>query len=145
MMTNQMSVVLSLFMLFLVTGSFAQSKEEKEIKKVITSFTKGGDKQDVQIINQYIDDNFRIVMNQLFGNKEVSILTKGAYLQKINSKEFGGDNRVVTFQQLVLNGNTACVKATLKGQKLTFTSIFLLVKNDTGRWNIVSETPVVQS
>ena len=38
-------------------------------------------------MSSYFDENYRIVMNQLFGSTEVSVVPKSLYLEKINSKD----------------------------------------------------------
>jgi ketosteroid isomerase-like protein len=121
----------------------AQTKEVDAVKAVIISFSKAGDTNNVTELNKYLDDNFRIVMNRLFGSTGVSVMPKALYVEKIKTKEFGGDTRALTFENVVINGTTASVKVTFKGSKMTFVSLITLVKNEAGSWKLVSDTPVV--
>ncbi|NJM94210.1 MAG: nuclear transport factor 2 family protein [Cytophagales bacterium] len=63
---------------------------------------------------------------------------------KIRSKEYGGDQRQVTIDQVVINGEVASAKVTFAGTKMTFVSIIGLVKDDQGRWKLISDMPVVR-
>ncbi len=125
-------------------GANAQSQDTKAIKKVITAFAKAGDQNDAEKLGSYLDDNFRIVMNRLFGSDKVSILPKSVYLQKIKSKEFGGDDRDISFENFLVNGTSASAKVVLKGKKMTFVSLITLVKDKNDDWKLVSDTPMVQ-
>ena len=114
----------------------------KEIKEVITAFAKAGDTNDTQKLDQYLDSNFRIVMNQLFGSKDVMIVDKSAYMTKIASKEWGGDQRELEFESITINGTSASAKVIMKGSKSTFSSLITLIKNSEGKWKLVGDAPV---
>ncbi len=141
MTTN--SLLLGLCSLFIAVGCKAQSTDEEAIKQVIHQYVSYGDKQDAEKLALLLDDNYRIVMNRLFGSNEVSIMPRAVYLEKIKNKEFGGDKREVTFHQLTLNQTTASIKVTLKGAKMESISIFTLVKSTDNTWQIVGELPVI--
>lgn len=85
------TLLISLLALFATLGGSAESSEEEAIKKVITSFVQAGDNNDANALEKTLDNNYRIVMNRLFGSDEVDIMSKDIYLEKIKSKEYGGD------------------------------------------------------
>ena len=64
----------------------AQTKDHKAITEVITTFSKAGDKNDYSKLNDCLENNYRIVMNRLFGSKELTIIPKSVYLEKIINK-----------------------------------------------------------
>lgn len=121
----------------------AQKAEEKSIKETVIAFTKAGDVQDADKLATYLDVNYRIVMNRLFGEKEVAIMPRNAYLENIKTKKFGGDSRTLNFKQVLINGNTAMVRVDMTGSKSTMKSIILLAKNEAGNWLLVSDMPVI--
>lgn len=125
-----------------ITG-LAQKQEEKAIQATIEGFAKAADNNDVAELSKYLDANYRVVMNQLFGSADVSVVTHDEYVAKIESKEWGGDKRKVEVQQIMINGNTAVAHATLTGEKMTFKSLFMLVKDKDGNWKLVSDTPTI--
>jgi ketosteroid isomerase-like protein len=135
-----MAIVLSLFTAF---NSNAQKAEVEVIKKIVTNFSKAGDTNNSEKLSTYLDDNYRIVMNRLFGSTAVSTMSKSMYLEKIASKEFGGDERKVSFDSVTINGNTACAIVMLEGEKMTSKSIITLVKNTDGIWKLMSDMPVI--
>ncbi len=120
-----------------------QSSEVKEVKKVITAFSKAGDTNNVTELNKHLDENYRVVMNRLFGSTEVSVMPKVVYVEKIKTKEFGGDTRELTIENVVINGTSASAKVTFKGSKMTFVSLIILIKNGSGAWKLISDTPMV--
>lgn len=135
-------------LLIFIIGMFsttvkAQKTEIKSVKKIITAFALAGDRNDAVLLNKQLHDNYRIVMNQLFGSKELAIMDKPTYLEKIRSKEFGGDTRKLIFEKIIINGNTAVAKVIMKGEKSTFHSIISLVKNANNKWKLISDTPVI--
>jgi len=126
-----------------VTNAEAQTGDILEINKTIHSCAKAADQSNVEKLDMLLDDNYVIVMNRLFGSSEVSVMTKETYLGKIRTKEFGADNRKVEIQGVMVNLNSASAKVVFIGEKMTFTSIILLIKNAEGQWKLVNETPMV--
>jgi len=122
----------------------AQSAEEKSITSTIENFAKAGDLYDVEKLADYLDPNYRIIMNQLFGSTETAILTRAVYLDKIMKKEFGGDDRKVTVSNIIINGNTASALVKFTGKQMISTNIVVLLKDKTGHWLLVSDLPVIQ-
>lgn len=119
----------------------AQADDLQSIKEVITSFSKAGDNNDVKAMESLLDANYRIVMNQLFGSQEVSAVNREFYLSKIESKEWGGDSRTLTFGNVMIVGKNAVAEVTQKGNKSTMHSLIALVKDANGTWKLVSDTP----
>lgn len=122
----------------------AQENEMKNIKKVLIEFSKAGDANDAEKLATYLDDNYRVVMNRLFGSTEVSLMPKSVYLEKIKSKEYGGDKRDLTIENIVINGTTASAQVTFKGVKMTFISLIVLVQDSEGHWKLISDTPIIK-
>jgi ketosteroid isomerase-like protein len=123
--------------------SQTQPTDMEAIQLTITAFAKAADQNDAKTLAQYLDPNYRIVMNQLFGSSEVNIMPRAVYLDKIAKKEFGGDDRSLKFENISINGASASAIVLLKGKKMTFRSIFTLVKNAEGKWKLVSDVPEV--
>jgi len=133
-----------MFVSLIGLAAFSQSAEKKAIEKVITEFAKAADQNNVEQLASFLDENYRIVMNQLFGSDALAITSRTDYLAKIESKEWGGDNRILTFHEITINGQTASAHVTLRGEKATFVSIFMLVKNAEGNWKLVSDMPTIE-
>ncbi len=139
------TMVIGLFGLMVSISSCAQEAEMENVKKTIKAFASAGDFNDANELEKCLDDNYRIVMNRLFGSNEVTIMTKSLYLEKIRSKEFGGDSREVTFNNVIINGNTASAQVTLKGNKMTLVSLITLVKEGDDNWKLISDMPIVSN
>jgi hypothetical protein len=137
------SILLGILTIVLGTVGCAQKTKNDVLKTTITAFALAADQSDTIAFNKLLDNNFRIVMNRAFGSKEVSIVPKAIYLQKIASKEWGGTPRVVTIHAIDQNGTTAYAKVTLKGQKMTFTSLLILIEDVNGNWKVIEDCPVI--
>ncbi len=139
-------IVFFLISLFVLSfqGLRAQSSDEKAIKSLITEFAEAGDQNDAQALDRILDENYRVVMNRLFGSSEVSIMPRSVYLEKIDNGEFGGDKRRVDISRILVNGSNAFVEATLKGKKMTMVSLFACVKDEKGKWKLLTDMPTVQ-
>jgi hypothetical protein len=123
--------------------SVAQSSPETAIKKVITAFAKAGDENKADELSVLLDDQYRLVMNRLFGSTTVSVLTKTDYVEKIRTKVFGGDARQVTIDNVVISGASASAKVTLACAKMTVVALMQLIADAAGHWKIVSDIPTV--
>lgn len=137
------SILIGLVGILLSTCATAQQSDTEAVKATIQNFSNAGDFNDAKTLDKYLDANYRVVMNQLFGSKEVVVMPRTVYLEKIASKEFGGDSRDVKIENVLINGNTASAKVTFKGTKMTFVSIVTLVKHNDGEWKMLSDVPVV--
>lgn len=135
---------MSIFALSTHVICFAQNSDKKAIKQTIIGFSKAGDANDAEKLAAYLDDNYRIIMNRLFGGKEVAIMPKYVYLEKIKTKEYGGDSKKVAIESITLNGTTASAKVSFIGTKMTFVSILTLIKDEENQWRIVSDVPMVK-
>jgi CRISPR/Cas system CSM-associated protein Csm3 (group 7 of RAMP superfamily) len=140
MKTKMMIGLMSLMASF---SAQASTSDFDAIEQTIRLFAKAGDENNADELAKYLDANYRIVMNQLFGSTEVTVMTREVYLEKIRTKEFGGDKREVTIEDITLNGKTANAKVMLKGTKMTFVSMMSLVKDSQGVWKLISDTPVI--
>lgn len=137
-------VFLAVFALLFSISSFAQSSDVHLIEETILGFSKSGDSNNDKELATYLDDSYRIVMNRLFGSQEVSIMSKSVFLDKIRTKEFGGDQRDVVIESIQLNDNSASAIVSFIGTKMTFRSILILIKDEESKWKLVSEIPVLK-
>ena len=137
-----------LFTLLGIISSFTSSvkgleSEKDNIQETIKTFSKAGDERNLAMLDELLDDNYRIVMNQLFGSKEIALMDKATYLSMIEARKFGGDDREVEFKDILISGNNAIVSVNLWGNIMNVASIFNLVKNEKGQWKLISDTPTI--
>lgn len=137
------SILMMLVALAGLTG-YSQTEDEKVIEETIREFAKAGDKNDVEALDKLLNENYSVVMNRLFGSETVTTVSKKDYLAKIESKEWGGDKREVVINKIIVNGNTAAVHATLIGSKMTFISIYTLIKDSQGNWTLLGDLPTIK-
>jgi ketosteroid isomerase-like protein len=140
MKTNLLTLALSLAPLLLAAQTV---DEKKKVEEAIITFGKSADAQDVKALDLVLDKNFRVLMNQMFGNTETVAMYKEMYLDKIGKKEFGGEKREVKIEQVIINGKNASAIVTFKGSKMTFVSLLQLSQDANGKWKIVNDAPTV--
>lgn len=125
--------------------SIAQAQTQYQaVSATIEAFAKGADQQDAEALESILDDNFRLVMNQLFGGDAVMTMDKNTYLTKIRNKEFGGDERTVVIHSVQVYGKNAQAQVSFQGSKMTFTSFLHLIHTAEGKWRIVNDLPTVE-
>jgi ketosteroid isomerase-like protein len=143
-MKTKKSLTILVFILSTITLMAQKSETTKTVKETITKFAKAADEQDSAALSIVLDENFRLTLNQLFGSTTTTIIDKKMYLEKIAAKEFGGDKREVTIDNVVIVGNNASAQATFKGAKMTIVTLLQLLKTSDGKWKIVNDLPAVQ-
>ena len=138
------TVLTGLFMLLSCFAAFGQSQTDKaEIEQVVTAFSSNADNQDATQMASLLDENYRAVVNRLFGSEKVSLMDKTTYLQLLEEKKIGGDKRKVSIEHVDITNNNAIVKASFEGKELNFTTYLLLVKTVENEWLIVSDMPYI--
>mgnify|MGYP000730818610 CR=1 FL=1 len=137
-------IFLGLLAFSLSTNINAQSSDRDLIIQTIKGFAHAGDSNDAKKLGTYLDENYRIVMNRLFGSTAVAVMNRNTYLEKIESKEFGGDKRKVKVESVTLNGTTASAKVILNGKKMNSVSLLTLLKDDSNQWKLVSDIPIIK-
>lgn len=125
--------------------SFVQSETstEKAIRKVIETFVKGGDQQDVSMLEGVLHESYRVVWNDP-ANAKVSVLDRATYLSFVEQKKFGGDTRQLKIESISLqNEANASVKLFLDGKAADFKGLVSLVKAD-GKWQLVQDLTLME-
>jgi hypothetical protein len=117
--------------------------DHEAVEKVIKAFSKAGDERNVAKIEQLTSADYRIVMNQLFGSNEISTMDRATYILMIETKKFGGDERTVKVNSIIISGYNAVADVVLSGKEMNLRSIFTLCKDNEGKWVLLSDTPTV--
>lgn len=136
-------MLLSCFSALTIISSTPTSDQEA-IKKAVKTFATAADQQDVEAMDAILHPEYRAVLNQLFGSKQVTLLDKASYLAMLKAKKIGGDKRSIAIQTVDINDLNAMVKVQLKGAKATFTTYLLLAKGSDQMWRIISDMPTME-
>ncbi len=137
---------MKLKLILIVTILFSNMKAqvnttETQIKTTIINFVMAADQQDDIALASLLDDDFRLALNQMFGNAGLVLIDKKTYLAKIKAKEFGGDQRKVEFESVFIHNNTSTVIAKFTGQKMTILTALQLIKSNDGIWKLLNDLP----
>ena len=136
--------ILVFLMAFSCLGNLQFSSDDiAKVSEAVYEFSKGADTRDVAILDHVLHDNFRAIVNQAMGSKEIQIIDKTTYLELLKKEAIGGDARTVTILSIDMEENNAIVKAKLVGKALTFTTFIQVVKNADGEWQVMSDLPKI--
>ncbi len=130
-------------MIISLTSAMSQTNEQNAIEETIRNFAKSADIRNDKMLEELLDVNFRLALNQLFGSKDLVIVDKQTYLNKIRANEFGGDSRTVTIEHVFILGNNAMARATFKGNKMSIETFLQLIKTKEGKWKIIHDLPSI--
>lgn len=140
--------IISMFLAMSLIGSavaMAQDKvEAKKIRQVVTDWAKAADAQDADAVAPFLDAHFRVIMNRLFGQSEVSVVDRDAYLQMVRDKKIGGQPRALKFRRITIAGSNAAVELEMTSPILHFHSLIQLVQDASGLWRLISDLPTVR-
>ncbi|MEM6347746.1 MAG: nuclear transport factor 2 family protein [Bacteroidota bacterium] len=138
------TALLSLAMgISLMSFTQTETKTEKAIRKVLETFVKGGDKQDVAMLEGVLHDSYRVVWNDQ-ASGAVKVLDRTTYLSFIEQKKFGGDTRTLEIESIaVQNEANASVKVFLDGKAADFRGLISLIKID-GKWQLVQDLTLME-
>ena len=113
-----------------------------QIKAAVTDFVRGGDTNDVGLLEKILHPDFQNVQDGFFGDKGIFIFSKEKYKSLVETKRFGGSHRRIEFNTVEILGDLAHVRARLESEFLIFNSIFLL-GNDGGYWKVIHNIPTI--
>lgn len=137
-------LILTLTLLMTMAQAQAKNDDKAKVVETVESFAKAAEHQSTSEMNLLLDDNFRVVMNQLFGSDKVTVMDKTTYLNMLGEKKLGGDKAVVKTESINVNGNNAVVNTVFKSDKMSMRLYLLLAKDVSGIWKIVSDLPTIE-
>ena len=118
---------------------------EEKIVQAITNFVKGGDEQDVDLLDKVLHEDFRITNNGFMGSNGVTIIDKQKHLSNIKTGVFGGLPRAIQIESIDVNGMIASVKLRLESSENSFISFNSLVLDTDNLWKVINNLAVVKS
>jgi len=128
--------------------SFANHKNniemEAPVKKIVLEFSEAIAKQDVTALDVLLHQEFRVIANQYPKPEATTILPKTVYSKMMGDKNIGGSAYEVEFQHVHVDGHTATVIASFKGEKANMDLTLLLTQSKTGAWQIVTDLPIIK-
>ncbi|WP_159092179.1 nuclear transport factor 2 family protein [Aquimarina sp. Aq107] len=115
---------------------------EKEIKQVIKAFIKAGEERNIEMYNDVLHQEFRVIANKYPTPDKTSIIPSAGYIALITKKVIGGTKYEVIYNSINITQHSATVRAELKAEKGGQLVTFLLVQNMENRWQIIANMAV---
>lgn len=125
----------------MMTNVAEAQTEKQRVMDAVTQFVKFADAQNADEVSKLLHEDFRLVLNRLFGSNDVRKMDKSTYLQLIREKKMGGDKRTVEFVKVDVVNQNAAVKVLLKGKELAFESLLQLIQTADGNWQLLNDLP----
>lgn len=117
--------------------------DEKELRSLVAKFVKGGDEQNVEILEEVLHPEYRITF-AFTGDTKVTILTKEIYLRMLQEKKLGGVKRNMNIEDVTIRGNVAVVRANLLSPVMKFDIFFSFINTGAG-WRLISDLPFAET
>lgn len=115
----------------------------EQIKIVIEDFVKGGDNNDVDLLEKVLHPKFQNIQNGYFTEKGIYVFTKQEYIELVRNKTFGGNPRTIHYENIEQMSNIAIVQVVLESAFLKFHSTITCVCIDKG-WQVINNTPKIE-
>jgi hypothetical protein len=115
----------------------------EKIKSAIENFIKGGDNNDVMLLEKTLHPSFQNIQDGFFDQKGIYIFNKEDYIDLVKTKKFGGNPRSIDFVSIEQMGNIGIAKVALESQYLKFFSMITCVCKNS-QWQIIHNTPKIE-
>ncbi|EQA43804.1 lumazine-binding family protein [Leptospira broomii serovar Hurstbridge str. 5399] len=122
--------------------SSTSDMDKAELQSLVAKFVKGGDEQNVEILDDVLHPDYRITF-AFPGETKVTILNREVYLQMLRDKKLGGRKRDTTIEDISIRGNVAVVRAKLQSPVMRFNIFFSFINTGSG-WKLISDLPFAE-
>lgn len=113
--------------------------DKAAITTVIEDYSKGADDQDAERTGRALHENS---WQHVFFPNGPRTFNKETYLQLLEAKRIGGDERAISVESIdITEGTSAAAKVILTGSELVFVHYMGLLKVE-GQWQIMSTVTV---
>lgn len=116
--------------------------EHKNLQRFIQHFVMAVDQQNAQDAAEYLDENFRVILNNQLAQGSTILLNKEQYLTMMRSGKVGGTPRTIEFLFTDIEETMAVIKVKLEGMTRRFITFYNLIKVGDD-WKIISDIPVI--
>ena len=117
----------------------------EKIEQAITSFVKGGDNSDTELLDKILHNEFRVANNGFMGTSGVTIIDKKQYLANVKDGIFGGLPRKMTIESIEENESIAMAKIRLESSENYFVSYNSLVLDTDNEWKLIDNLAIVEA
>lgn len=136
-------LVLAVFIGTSANASAQSPSSYQEVEQAIRDFAKAADDRDVKALDKVLHENHRVLLHQAFGQPGTTVWDKAMYLDMAKQGKIGGEPRELAIVNLEVMDNVASSTVVLESSKMRFESKFLLVRADSGDWQLISDLPKI--
>lgn len=114
----------------------------EQIKKAIETFVKGGDNNDITLLDKVLHPKYQNIQDGHFGQTGIFVFSKEEYIDLVRTKKFGGHPRTIKYEEFSQMENIALVRVLLESEHLIFNSAIVCVFEN-GQWQVISNIPKI--
>lgn len=114
----------------------------EQIKNTIETFVRGGDNNDVTLLDQILHPNYQNIQDGHFEQTGIFVFSKAQYIDLVRTKKFGGHPRIIKYEDIHQMGNIAIAKVMLESKQLKFNSTIVCVFENQ-QWQVISNIPKI--
>lgn len=114
------------------------------IKNAVEAFIKGGDTNDVALLENILHPAFQNIQDGFFAEKGIYVFSKTEYIELVRSKRFGGSPRTIHYASIEKMDNIAIAKVELESQYIKFFSTIICVCIE-DEWKVINNLPKVEA
>ena len=115
---------------------------EEEIKSLINSFVKAGEKHNVAVYDDILHEKFRVIANRYPTPDKTTVIPAAGYVALIAKKTIGGKSYNVIFKTIEITNHSATALVNLKADNGGQWVTFLLIQNQENQWQIITNIAV---
>lgn len=134
----------TLFYSFAVTLQPATNVQKNAIEKVIHQFAKAGADRNISVLEEVLNDQYRVVAHRFMGKSEPTIIPKAAYIQMMKEEKIGGNKVKVVIHQVEIHDHSAMAQVDFVAEKSTMKLFLNLILFENDQWQIISDMAVMK-
>lgn len=122
-----------------------QNNMENQIRSIITHLESAAFTRDIQKVEHYLHDDYRVVANRFRGASTATILNKATYLQMMKDGKIGGTSYKVNIHDIKIADHTAAVDVLYNSPNSNMHKYLILLLDENDQWKVVSDIPVISN
>lgn len=129
---------LALIPILLLTST-AHASDMDDVKNVIEHYANYDNTYNAEGLEEVTDASFHFMMHASGDTETVTTIPREAFLKGIAAKQFGGNNKALKIENVVIQGNIANVYFTHTGKNAGFHHFMNLIKLN-NKWKAAATT-----
>ena len=119
--------------------SFAYGNDIDEVKSTVEHYANFDNTYNAEGLEEITDESFHFIMHSSGDTETVTTISRNAFLKGIAAKQFGGNNKALEIENIIVKGNIANVYFTHTGKTAGYQHYMSHIKLN-GKWKAATTT-----